>query len=73
MATTGVVVTRDDGGGTVQYARLFRALAAEYLDMCNPAGGFAKGFWKSTWEGLLAQDDVFVSNDPTKVEDEAPG
>jgi hypothetical protein len=52
---------------------MFRALAAECLDIQYPSGGFAKDFWECTWETQLGDHAVFVSNDPTKVEDEPTG
>lgn len=30
----------------IRYARMFRTLAAEYLGMRYPSGGFAQGFWE---------------------------
>ncbi len=57
----------------LRYARMFRALASRYLDIGYPAGQFAKVFWQEVWEGQLADHQVFVSNDPTKTEDEPTG
>ena len=57
----------------LRYARMFRALASQYLDIGYPAGGFAKAFWEQTWEAQLADHEVFVSNDSTKIEDEPKG
>lgn len=57
----------------VRYARMFRALASQYLDITYPAGGFTKAFWEQTYEDHLATHEVFVSNDSTKVEDEPKG
>ena len=56
-----------------RYARLFRALASEYLDIQYPGGGFAKAFWEDLWGEQLGSHEVFVSNDPTKIEDEPKG
>ena len=57
----------------LRYARMFRALASEYLDIGYPAGGFTMAFWQSTWEAMLGDQEVFVSNDPTKIENEPTG
>ncbi|MBC7596838.1 MAG: hypothetical protein H7288_23445 [Kineosporiaceae bacterium] len=57
----------------VRYARLFGALASQHLDIPYPAGGFFKAHWEQGWEANLADQEVFLSNDSTKVEDEAVG
>jgi hypothetical protein len=57
----------------IRYAQMFRRLAAEFLDIPYPAGGFAKGFWERTWREVLVGHEVFVSNDPTRTIDEARG
>lgn len=57
----------------VRYAWMFRALASQYFDIRYPAGGFAKPVWEQTWEAELADHEVFVSNDSTKIEDEPKG
>ena len=57
----------------VRYARMYRALASEYLDIQYPSGGFFKGFWEGVWEEQLRGHEVFVSNDITKIEDEPKG
>jgi hypothetical protein len=57
----------------LRYARMFRALAAEYLDIKYPTGGLAKAFWEGVWATQLADHEVFVSNDPTQIEDEPKG
>jgi hypothetical protein len=67
-ASRGMIVA-----ARARYARLFRALACEYLDIQYPGGGFAKAFWEDSWEEQLRSHEVFVSNDPTKIEDEPKG
>ncbi len=52
---------------------MFRALASEYLDVGYPAGGLVQDFWQSLWDAQLSDQEVFVSNDPTKIEDEPAG
>ena len=57
----------------VRYAKMFRALASHYLDIQYPAGGFTKGFFELTQKAQLDGQEVFVSNDSTKTEDESEG
>lgn len=57
----------------VRYARMFRALAAEYLNTPYPGGGFFKSAWEDMIERVLARQEVFVSNDPTDIDDEPAG
>lgn len=57
----------------VRYARMFRALAATYLNTPYPAGGFFKAAWEGRTEKILSSQEVFVSNDPTEIDDEPIG
>lgn len=57
----------------VRYARLFRALAAAYLNTPYPGGGFFKPAWEDWIEKVLGSQEVFVSNDPTDIDDEPTG
>ncbi|MGW1344239.1 hypothetical protein ACWCOV_24590 [Kribbella sp. NPDC002412] len=57
----------------IRYARMFRTLAAEYLGMRYPSGGFVQAAWETAWETVLSDTRVFVSDDPTKVDDEPSG
>lgn len=57
----------------VRYARLFRALAAEYLKTPYPGGGFFQAAWEEIMESTLSRQDVFVSNDPTQIDEEPAG
>lgn len=52
---------------------MFRALAEQYLDIGYASQNFAKTAWESGWEGVYSGNEVFVSNDRTKVEDEPKG
>jgi hypothetical protein len=56
-----------------RYASMFRGLASHYLDIQYPAGGWAEAAWEEAWGGLLSTQEVFVSNDPTLIEDEPKG
>ncbi|KRF22922.1 hypothetical protein [Phycicoccus sp. Soil802] len=57
----------------IRYARMFRALAAQYLDVPYPSSGFFSAYWAETIEQQLLAYTVFVSNDPTLVSDEPTG
>lgn len=57
----------------VRYARLFRALAAQFLDIGYPGGGMSRAFWESTFENQLSTHHAFVSNDPTPISAEPKG
>jgi hypothetical protein len=56
-----------------RYAQMFRALATEYLGISYPAGGWAQAPWENTWEGVLSDHEIYVSNDPTQLADEPKG
>jgi hypothetical protein len=56
-----------------RYARLFRALAAQYLDIGYPGGGMSKAFWENSFENQLSTYHAFVSNDPTPISAEPKG
>lgn len=51
----------------VRYSRLFRAVAEQHLGLRYPSGGFYRGFWEETAKLTLADQTVFVSDDPTPI------
>lgn len=57
----------------LRYARMFRALAAAYLDASYTSGGLFRAFWEGLWEANLSGHEVFVSSDPTMIYEESRG
>lgn len=55
-----------------RYARLFRGLAAKYLDITYPFGGITRAFWEDIQEGVFSRQQVYVSNDITRVVEGQP-
>lgn len=57
----------------LRYARMFRALAAEYLKTSYLNGGLVQAAAEEILENVFKDNVVFVSNDQTKLEREKPG
>ncbi len=60
-------------GARFRYAQMFRALAAAYMKASYPSGGLTKKALEMMIEEGLRDNEVFVSNDRTSVDDESRG
>ncbi len=56
-----------------RYAQMFRALATEYLNISYSFGGWTEAFWGDLLTEGFRDNEMFVSNDRTKLEDETAG
>jgi hypothetical protein len=59
--------------GRERYARMFRALATEYLDVTFPSSGLSKDGFAAMNKPIVTDSVVYVSDDPTKHQDEPRG